>query len=68
MYFLDYKWARGFNPALIHSAHYICHPGLRQAVNDYLIYETEDNIELTEYLRMKSGAASATPRVDTDDT
>jgi predicted N-acyltransferase len=54
----DYKWARGFDPALIHSAHYICHPGLRQAVSQYIDYETETNVELTEYLMQKSVVGS----------
>lgn len=50
----DYKWARGFDPELIHSTHYICHPGLRRAVNQFLEYETENNVELREYLTSKS--------------
>lgn len=54
----DYKWARGFDPALIHSTHYICHPGLRRAVSQYLEYETENNVELTEYLSLKSAVKS----------
>jgi hypothetical protein len=50
----DYKWARGFDPAVIHSAHYICHPGLRQAVTQFIDFETETNVELTELLMQKS--------------
>lgn len=59
----DYKWARGFDPALIHSVHYICHPGLRQAVDHFLSYETENNVELREYLMERSavGGTGATP-------
>jgi predicted N-acyltransferase len=56
--FADYKWARGFDPALIHSTHYICHPGLRRAVSQFLEYETENNVELREYLKSKSSVAS----------
>jgi predicted N-acyltransferase len=54
----DYKWARGFDPALIHSVHYICHPGLRRAVSQFLDYETENNVELTEYLLERSAVGS----------
>lgn len=49
----DYKWARGFDPALIHSVHYITNPGLRQAVSRFLKFETGDNLELQEYLRLR---------------
>eukprot|EP00548_Thalassiothrix_antarctica_P007536 CAMPEP_0194150484 /NCGR_PEP_ID=MMETSP0152-20130528/43552_1 /TAXON_ID=1049557 /ORGANISM="Thalassiothrix antarctica, Strain L6-D1" /LENGTH=479 /DNA_ID=CAMNT_0038853481 /DNA_START=399 /DNA_END=1835 /DNA_ORIENTATION=+ len=55
----DYKWSRGFDPTLMHSTHYICHPGLRRAVREFLEYETNNNIELTEYLRAKSAVSSS---------
>ena len=32
----EHKLARGYLPVLTHSAHYIAHPGFRQAVEDYL--------------------------------
>ncbi|MCX8997618.1 GNAT family N-acetyltransferase [Rhizobiaceae bacterium BDR2-2] len=35
----EHKLARGYLPALTHSAHYIVHPGLRRAVADYLVAE-----------------------------
>jgi predicted N-acyltransferase len=54
----DYKWARGFDAALIHSSHYVCHPGLRRAVAQFLEFETQNNVELTEYLREKSAVRS----------
>ena len=54
----DYKWARGFDPALIHSAHYICHPGLRRAVQKFLDYETESNVEVSEFLLANSVVGS----------
>ena len=54
----DYKWARGFDPALIHSVHYICHPGLRRAIGRFIDYETENNVELTEYLLERSAVGS----------
>jgi predicted N-acyltransferase len=46
----DYKWARGFDPAFVHSAHYIQHPGLRQAVCQFINYETTGNLELQKFL------------------
>lgn len=55
---LDYKWARGFDPAVIHSVHYICHPGLRQAVNQFIDFETEANVGLSELLLQKSVVGS----------
>ncbi len=32
----EYKWLRGFDPALTRSMHYIAHPGLRKAVADFV--------------------------------
>ena len=58
----DYKWARGFDPALIHSAHYICHPGLRRAVQRFLDYETESNVEVSEFLLANSAVGSETTK------
>lgn len=58
----DYKWARGFDPALIHSVHYFCHPGLRRAVGTFLDYETENNVELKEYLLERSAVGSGNNR------
>lgn len=49
----DYKWARGFDPALVHSVHYISNDILRRAIRQYVDYETENNIELTDYLQWK---------------
>lgn len=54
---IDYKWARGFNPSLIHSVHYICNPDLRRAVGQFLEYETENNVEVREYLLQNSAVA-----------
>jgi uncharacterized protein len=53
LFILDYKWTRGFDPTVIHSTHYICNPGLRRAVCQFLEYETENNVELQEYLNAK---------------
>ncbi|MGL4490624.1 MAG: GNAT family N-acetyltransferase [Rhizobiaceae bacterium] len=35
----EHKLARGYEPVTTHSAHYIAHPGLRCAVDDYLRHE-----------------------------
>ncbi|WP_371396227.1 GNAT family N-acetyltransferase [Fretibacter rubidus] len=35
----EHKLARGYEPVTTHSAHFITHPGLRGAVDDYLIRE-----------------------------
>jgi predicted N-acyltransferase len=32
----EHKLARGYTPVATHSAHWIAHPGLRDAVADYL--------------------------------
>jgi predicted N-acyltransferase len=32
----EHKLARGYLPATTYSAHYIAHPGLRRAIDDYL--------------------------------
>ena len=57
----DYKWARGFDPVLIHSVHYICHPVLRRAIGQFFLDETEGNLELTKYLRERSAIAGRVP-------
>lgn len=59
---IDYKWARGFDPALVHSVHYISHPELRKAVSQYIEYETESNMELKEYLLQQSAVGSGFDR------
>ncbi|WP_061976079.1 GNAT family N-acetyltransferase [Aureimonas sp. AU20] len=38
----EHKLARGYEPVTTHSAHYIQHPGLRHAVEDYLERERRD--------------------------
>ena len=35
----EHKLARGYEPITTHSAHYLAHPGLRNAVSDYLTRE-----------------------------
>ena len=35
----EHKLVRGFEPVLTRSWHYLCHPGLRAAVADFLVQE-----------------------------
>ncbi|MEC9343655.1 MAG: peptidogalycan biosysnthesis protein, partial [Pseudomonadota bacterium] len=35
----QHKLARGYLPVTTHSAHWIAHPGLRRAIEDYLEHE-----------------------------
>ena len=51
---VDYKWARGFDPALIHSVHYFCNPALRRAVSKFFDDETERNLNLSKHLLNRS--------------
>lgn len=37
----DHKLSRGYEPVTTHSAHWIAHPGLRDAVGDYLEQERQ---------------------------
>ena len=46
----EHKLARGYLPVTTHSAHYIAHKGLRNAVADYLEREREAIAETGEYL------------------
>jgi len=46
----EHKLARGYMPATTHSAHYLVHPGLRNAVADYLEQERREVAEVGEYL------------------
>ena len=38
----EYKWLRGFNPALTRSVHYIAHAGLRHAIGKFLDRERRE--------------------------
>jgi len=38
----EYKWLRGFDPALTRSMHYLSHPGLRKAVGDFVRRERQE--------------------------
>ncbi|BCG80411.1 GNAT family N-acetyltransferase [Mesorhizobium sp. 113-3-3] len=46
----EHKLARGYRPVTMHSAHYISHPGLRNAVADYLKRERREVERMSEYL------------------
>ncbi|WP_137158008.1 GNAT family N-acetyltransferase [Rhizobium sp. FKL33] len=57
----EHKLARGYLPVTTHSAHYISHPGLRRAVDDYLKQERAEVEAIGSYLTehspfRKSGA------------
>jgi len=38
----EYKWLRGFDPALTRSMHYLAHPELRKAIADFLKRERRE--------------------------
>jgi uncharacterized protein len=38
----EYKWLRGFDPALTYSAHYVAHEGLRRAIANFLMRERRE--------------------------
>ncbi|PBC08993.1 GNAT family N-acetyltransferase [Mesorhizobium sp. WSM3859] len=46
----EHKLARGYRPVTMHSAHYISHPDLRNAVADYLRRERREVERMGEYL------------------
>lgn len=50
----EHKLARGYMPVTTHSAHYIAHPGLRNAVADYLERERRDVEAIGSYLEERS--------------
>jgi uncharacterized protein len=38
----EYKWLRGFDPALTRSMHFIAHSGLRKAISSFLVRERRE--------------------------
>ena len=46
----EHKLARGYRPVTTRSAHFIAHPGLRDAVSDYLERERREVAQMGEYL------------------
>ena len=59
----EHKVARGFEPVLTHSAHWVAHPGFRQAIDAFLHRErpaiVEYARELTARLPYRSGETAA---------
>ncbi|SIT60063.1 conserved hypothetical protein [Mesorhizobium prunaredense] len=50
----EHKLARGYRPVTTHSAHYIAHPGLRNAVADYLRRERREVERMAGYLEERT--------------
>lgn len=46
----EHKLARGYEPVITHSAHFLTHPGLRRAVADYLKHERREVAQMGELL------------------
>ena len=49
-----HKLARGYAPVLTHSAHWIAHPGLRDAIADYLDRERDAVEADQDYLKART--------------
>lgn len=62
----EHKLARGYRPVTTHSAHYISHPGLRQAVADYLVRERREVERMSEMLEDATPFRQADPREEQD--
>jgi predicted N-acyltransferase len=62
----EHKLARGYRPVTTHSAHYISHPGLRQAVADYLVRERREVERMSEMLEGATPFRQADPREEQD--
>ncbi|MDO6964067.1 GNAT family N-acetyltransferase [Rhizobium alvei] len=60
----EHKLARGYLPVTTHSAHYIAHPGLRRAVDDYLEHERREVAAIGEYLHEHSPFRKGGPMPD----
>lgn len=58
----DFKFLRGFDPAVTHSCHFCTHPGLRAAVDSFLKEERESIDEAEEYLMDRSALANRSSR------
>lgn len=50
----EHKLARGYTPVTTHSAHYIAHPGLRNAIADYLKRERREVESTSSYFEEHS--------------
>ena len=57
-----HKLARGYVPVKTHSAHWIAHPGLRDAIADYLRHERvavdRDQEALADYTPFRKAGSS----------
>ncbi len=49
-----HKLARGYAPVTTHSAHWIAHPGLRDAIENYLEHEREAVARESDYLQERT--------------
>eukprot|EP00752_Nemacystus_decipiens_P008441 g7545.t1 len=56
----DFKFLRGFDPAIVNSCHYCTHPGLRGAVDSFLNEERASIDEYDQYLTGRSALANRT--------
>ena len=50
----EYKWLRGFDPALTRSMHFLAHPGFAKAVGDFLKRERREVASWIEECRERS--------------
>src|SRR5690606_27429853 len=50
----DHKLARGYEPVITHSAHYINNPSFRRAVENYLHHETHEVEQMRTLLNQHS--------------
>ncbi|CAM9411151.1 unnamed protein product [Discosporangium mesarthrocarpum] len=58
----DFKFLRGFDPAVVSSVHFCAHPGLGAAVARFLREERQAIDEAEEYLTEKSALADRSGR------
>ena len=49
-----HKLARGYGPVATHSAHWIAHPGLREAISDFLDHERKAVAADMDFLKMRT--------------
>ena len=60
----DYKWARGFDPVLIHSAHYISQSLFRKAIREYVQFDNERNVAISKLLNERSAVGKRGEKSD----
>lgn len=54
----SFKFMRGFDPAEKNSMHWIVHPGLRQAVHEFLAFERQQVAATAATLAQKSAVGT----------